>query len=410
MSAGAALRALPRPIWVLGLVSLLMDMSSEIVVALLPAFLTVGLGASMAFVGLVEGLAEATAAFCKVGAGALSDYWGRRKGLALFGYGLAAATKPFFPLAAGPGLVLSARVIDRIGKGIRGAPRDALVADLAPAALRGAAYGLRQALDTVGALLGPLAAVAILLWWTQDLRVVFWIAAIPAFGAVALLALGVSEPDRPPQAARPGWPLRAAVLAQLGRHYWTFIAVAVALMVPRYGQAFFLLRAQELGLSLAALPAVYALHALVFAVVAFPAGHWSDGIGRTRMVVVGFAVLVLAHGALAFHDGLAAVLIAAMLWGLHLGLTQGVLAAMVADAAPVELRGTAFGVFHCATGLALLAAGLLAGGLWELFGPMAPFQVGFGLALAATIALAAVVRHGPAPRVKRSFAQPHNEA
>jgi MFS family permease len=391
-SAWPALKALPRPIWMLGCVSLLMDMSSEIVVALLPAFLVGSLGASYAFVGLIEGLAEATASFAKVFSGALSDYWGKRKGLAVFGYALAAVTKPFFPLASEPGMVLAARVIDRLGKGIRGAPRDALVADIAPADLRGAAYGLRQALDTVGALLGPLAAIALLAWWTQDLRVIFWIAAIPAFLAVLLLAFGVSEPDRPAAGGPPRWPLRRAALISLGAHFWLVIAVTTALMVPRYSQAFFLLRAQQLDLHLAMLPAVYALHAAVFAAAAFPAGHLSDRLGRLNLVIAGFAVLVLAQATLAFQDGLTAVLVAAALWGLHLGLTQGVLAALVADAAPPVLRGTAFGVFHCVTGIAMLASGLMAGGLWQVFGAMAPFQAGAVLALAATVALALIAR------------------
>lgn len=391
-SAWSALTALPRPIWVLGCVSLLMDMSSEIVVALMPAFLVGSLGASYAFVGLIEGLAEATASLARVFSGALSDYWGKRKGLAIFGYGLAALTKPFFPLASGPGLVLVARVVDRLAKGIRGAPRDALVADIAPADLRGAAYGLRQALDTVGALLGPLAAIAMLVWWTQDLRLIFWVATIPAVLAVLLLTFGISEPDRPATVGPPRWPLGRAALAGMGAHFWLVIAVAAGLMVPRFSQAFFLLRAQQIDLHLAILPAVYALHAVVFAVAAFPAGHLSDRIGRLNLVIAGFAVLVLAQAVLAFQDGLAAVSVAAALWGLHLGLTQGVLAALVADAAPDALRGTAFGVFHCATSLAMLISGLGAGLLWEFFGPLVPFQVGGALALAATVLLALVAR------------------
>lgn len=369
-----------------------MDMSSEIVVALMPAFLVGSLGASYAFVGLIEGLAEATASLARVFSGALSDYWGKRKGLAMLGYGLAAATKPLFPLASGPGLVLAARVVDRLAKGIRGAPRDALVADIAPAHLRGAAYGLRQALDTMGALLGPLAAIAMLAWWTQDLRLIFWAAAIPAALAVILLTFGISEPDRPATIGPPSWPLTRATLTSMGTHFWLVIGVTMALMVPRFSQAFFLLRAQQLDLHLAMLPAIYALHAVVFAVAAFPAGHLSDRIGRLNLVVAGFAVLVLAQAVLAAQDNLTAVLVAAALWGLHLGLTQGVLSALVADAAPAALRGTAFGVFHCTTSIAMLISGLGAGLLWEFFGPLAPFQVGGALALVATLLLALVAR------------------
>jgi MFS family permease len=368
-----------------------MDMSSEMIHSLLPVFLVVVLGASASAVGAIEGIAEATASLTKVFSGALSDRLGRRKGLALAGYGMAALTKPLFALAATPLWVLGARFVDRLGKGIRGAPRDALVADLTPAEMRGAAFGLRQSLDTIGAVVGPLIAAALMAVTESDYRLVFWIAVLPAFASVALLAAGVREPPSSVRAAE-RLPLRADDLRRLGRRFWAIIGLAAILSLARYSEAFLLLRAQDLGMSAAATPLVLVVMNVIYALAAYPAGRLSDRLGeRFGLVIAGAAVYVLANLVLAFAGNVAMVLLGVALWGLHLGLTQGLLAGLVADCAPAALRGTAFGVFHCVTGVALLPASLIAGLAWDIFGPAAPFAIGAGLVVAAVPGLAALM-------------------
>jgi MFS family permease len=379
---------------VLGFVSLFMDVSSESIHSILPMFLVTGLGVGVVTVGLIEGVAEATAQVTKAFSGALSDRLGKRKLLAVVGYGVAALTKPIFPLATGAGWVLAARFVDRLGKGIRGAPRDALIADIAPVDLRGASYGLRQALDTVGALMGPLLAVGLLMATAGDFRAVMWVAVIPAAISVAVLVVGVEEPAiaRPEKGAR--LPLRPKDLARLGRAYWGFVVVAGALMFSRFSEAFLLLRADGLGLATPLVPLVFVAMNVVFAVSSFPAGRLSDRLGRRGLVAVGFGVLVVAHGILALAVTPAHVFLGAAAWGLHLGLTQGVLSAMVADVVPARLRGTGFGLFHMGTGLAMLAGSMAAGLLWDLYGAAVPFAVGAGV---AALALAAFLARPPVP-------------
>ncbi|MBM3557124.1 MAG: MFS transporter [Alphaproteobacteria bacterium] len=385
---GAGPAPLPRGVWALGLVSLLMDLSSEMIHGLLPVYLVVVLGLGATSLGLIEGLAEATAAFLKVFSGALSDRMGRRKPLALAGYGLAALAKPLFPLAQGLGLVVTARMVDRIGKGLRGAPRDALVADLTPEAQRGAAYGLRQTLDTVGALLGPLVAVGLMLLSGDDYRFVFWCATIPAILCVLVLAFGVSEP--PTQATRPARVLpRLGDLGAMGGAFWGLMAVATLLHFGRFSEAFLLLRLKEAGLAEAYVPLGLVVMNLIYAAGAYPAGMLSDRVGRRGLLYLGIGVGIAAQAVLAFNGGVIGVLIGIVLWGAGLALTQGLLAAMIADAAPPDRRGTAFGVFHMLTGLALLPASLLAGGLWDAFGPTATFAAGAGITALALIGLAA---------------------
>lgn len=382
----------PRGVWALGFVSLFMDLSSEIIHAVLPMFLVTGLGVGVVAVGLIEGAAEATAQVTKAFSGTLSDRLGKRKPLVVLGYGIAAFTKPMFPLATAALWVFIARFLDRLGKGIRGAPRDALIADIAPSEARGASYGLRQALDTVGALAGPLLATALLAATGGDFRAVMWVAVAPAFVSVAVLLAGVKEPAVT-RALRPSrLPLRGRDLARLGSAFWGFVAVAVALMLARFSEAFLLLRADSLGVPLALIPLVFVAMNAVFALTSFPAGRLSDRIGRRRLVGLGFAVLLLAHGALALASSPAQVFVGAGLWGLHLGLTQGVLSAMVADLAPAALRGTAFGLFNMGAGLAVLAASLAAGVLWDLYGPAVPFAAA---AVVAALALAAFLAVRP---------------
>ncbi len=388
----AARGGLPATVWLLGVTSLFMDVSSEIVHSLLPLFLVSGLGASVLAVGLIDGLAEATASFAKIFSGALSDWLGRRKWLAVAGYALSALTKPLFPLAAGATEVFWARVLDRLGKGIRGAPRDALIADSVEPARRGAAYGLRQGLDTLGALAGPLAAVGLMALFAGDFRAVFWVACLPAVAAVLVLAIGVREP---PAAARPdGRPRFAAhalaELASLGAGFWGLIAALLLLLLPRFSEAFLLLRAADLGLGLAFVPLVLAAMNLVAAALSVPAGRRSDRVGRRGLVVAGFALLIAAHLVLWLAAAPAAVFLGAALWGAHLGVTQGVLSALIADLAPPALRGTAFGVFHMVSGVAVLAGSLGAGALWDAVGPAAVFAAAAAVGAVGLVAFVAL--------------------
>jgi MFS family permease len=378
---------LPPSIWALGFVSLLMDVSSEMIHALLPVYLVVVLGTSTMTVGIIEGIAEATAAITKVFSGALSDRLGKRKLLAATGYGLAALTKPIFPLAESVGWLIGARFVDRIGKGIRGAPRDALVADLAPPDMRGAAFGLRQALDTVGAFAGPLLGIA-LMWATADnFRFVFWVAVIPAAGAFLLILFAVKEPARPQDVAKPRVPLSRAELGRLPAAYWWVVAVAGVFTLARFSEAFLVLRAQQAGLALALVPAVLGLMNVVYAISAYPAGVLADWMDRGKLLALGLGCLIAADLILAVSDGLAGIAIGIALWGLHMGLTQGLLSTLVADTAPVDLRGTAFGVFNLACGIAMLAASVMAGALWDWFGPGATFLSGAILAAVALVGL-----------------------
>jgi MFS family permease len=378
-----ATRSIPRGVWVLGFVSLLMDISSEMIHALLPLYLTVGLGASALVVGLIEGVAEATALVVKVFSGALSDRLRHRKWIAAAGYGLGALSKPLFALATGAGLVFAARFIDRIGKGIRGAPRDALIADLTPKEIRGAAYGLRQSLDTIGAFAGPLLAMALMLAWNDDFRAVFWVAVVPGMLSFALIAFAVREPARAPSPAGHEPRFDRAMLRRLGRVFWGVTFLGGILTLARFSEAFLILRAQDLGLAVALTPLVLVGMNVVFALVAYPAGRLADRVSARGLLVAGIAALVAADLVLASASGMGALAAGVALWGLHMGLTQGLLAALVAKAAPSALRGTAFGIFNLASGIAMLAASLLAGALWHYVGPAATFLAGAALAAAA---------------------------
>jgi MFS family permease len=385
-----SIRDIPIGVWTLGFVSMLMDISSEMIHALLPVYLVTVLGTSMVTVGVIEGIAEATASIVKIFSGALSDWLGRRKWLAAFGYGLAALTRPVFPLAADVGWLVAARFVDRIGKGIRGAPRDALVADLAPSELRGASFGLRQSLDTVGAFIGPLLAIG-LMWWTADnFRAVFWFAIIPALLSLALISFAVREPDRPQGRRSVRNPVSLAEIRNLGAAYWWVVAVATVFTLARFSEAFLILRAQNVGLPITLLPAVLVVMNVVYALAAYPAGVLSDRFRRVPLLATGILLLVAADAALALLPTLGGVVLGVVLWGLHMGLTQGLLAALVADTSPAELRGTAYGFFNLLGGLAMLAASVIAGGLWDLAGPRGTFLAGAGFAIIALAGLLAV--------------------
>lgn len=378
------LRGLPSGIWALGLTSLFMDVSSELVHSLLPVFLASVLGASMVTIGLIEGVAEATAQITKVFSGALSDYLGKRKALVVLGYGLGAVSKPFFPLAASAGLVFGARFVDRVGKGIRGAPRDALVADIAPPELRGAAYGLRQSLDTIGAFLGPLLALMLMGTLGGDIRAVFWAATLPAFLAVLLLVVAVREPQH--GAPRPAQLLlSASQIRRLPPRYWLIVALGSVLTLARFSEAFLVLRASSVGLPLAGAPLVLIVMNIVYALAAFPVGVTADHLSGRVLLAAGLVALVAADILLAAASGVVTALVGVALWGLHMGLTQGLLATLVAATAPAALRGTAFGLFNLATGVFLLIASALAGVLWSSFGPSATFLAGGGFAAVAMV-------------------------
>lgn len=380
------LKQIPRSIWVLGFVSLLMDVSSEMVHSLLPLFMVTTLGLNMFVVGIIEGLAEATALIVKVFSGMLSDYIGKRKGLAVLGYALGALTKPLFALASSGGLVLTARLIDRVGKGIRGAPRDALVADITPPHLRGAAFGLRQALDTVGAVLGPLLAVGLMLLWANDFRAVFWVAIIPGLLAVLLLLVGVREPVSSQTEQRVN-PIQRKNLCRLDATYWWVVAIGVLLTLARFSEAFLVLRGQQVGVPIAYVPLVMVSMNFIYALSAYPFGKLADRFPHTRLLALGLVVLMLADLVLAYSQHWPSLLLGVALWGIHLGMTQGLLAAMVADTAPADLRGTAYGFFNLLSGLGMLLASGLAGFLWNGFGAEMTFYAGAGFCVLALCSL-----------------------
>ena len=381
------LRRIPRSIWALGFVSLLMDVSSELVHGLLPVFLVTVLGASAFMVGLIEGAGEATALIVKVFSGALSDYWGKRKPLTVLGYGLGAISKPLFAIASSAGFVLVARLTDRVGKGIRGAPRDALVADIAPPELRGAAFGLRQALDTVGAFLGPLLGIALMLLWANNFRAVFWVAIIPGLLAVALLLFGVQEPEKA-QGQRRVNPITRASLRRLPAAYWWLVGIGAAFTLARFSEAFLILRAAQGGLPVSYTPLVLVGMNAVYAVSAYPFGKLSDSMSHTKLLALGLVVLIGADAVLAWSNHWGWVWLGISLWGLHLGITQGLLARMIADGAPPDLRGTAYGFFNLLSGVALLLASALAGLLWDRFGAAQTFIAGAVLGTVALVAMA----------------------
>ncbi len=380
-------RLIPGSVVTLGFVSLFMDISSEMIHSLLPLYLVVGLGTSTVFVGLIEGMADATTSLVKIFSGALSDRAGKRKWLAAAGYGLSALSKPMFPLAPSVGWILFARLIDRAGKGIRGAPRDALITDLTPEKARGAAFGLRQSLDTIGAVLGPLLAILLMEMTSGRFTVVFWIAVVPAVLSFALIAMEVKdeavETTRETRSS-----LSFTAFQSLPQAYWMVVAIGTLLALARFSEVFLVLRAKSDGLSESLSPLVMLVMSIVFAIVAWPAGALSDRYGRYRILAVGIAVFILANLLLGFVANVAATLIGGGLWGLQMGLTQGLMVSLVADKTPSALRGTGFGIFSFLTGLTTFFATLTAGALWAAFGPAATFGAGGGLALLTLIVMA----------------------
>jgi MFS family permease len=378
------LKSIPRGVWVLGFVSLFMDVSSEMIHAVLPLFVVGTLGASAAVLGFIEGIAEATAQISKLFSGVLSDRWRNRKTLALAGYGFAAVMKPLFPLATSVFAVFIARFADRVGKGIRVAPRDAMVADMTPPELRGAAFGLRQSLDTVGAFAGPLIAIGLMGLLMADIRTVLWVACIPALLAVAVLAFGISEPRHlGGEGKKPGFDL--VTVRRLGRSFWIVAGLGAAMMLARFSEAFLILKAADVGLSTAYVPLVMVVMSAVYSLSSYPAGVVSDRFGRRGLLTAGLLVLILADLVLGLGTSIPAALTGAALWGLHMGLTQGILASLVADATPEGLRGTGFGVFNLLGGLAALLASVIAGIIWDMAGEAPVFFTGAAFAAVALL-------------------------
>lgn len=371
----STLRRIPGGVWIIGFVSLLMDISSEMIHSLLPLFMATALGAPVVIIGLIEGVAEATALCVKVFSGVISDYIGKRKGLAVLGYGLGALSKPLFALASTSGMIFSARMIDRVGKGIRGAPRDALVADVTPPEIRGAAYGLRQTLDTMGGFLGPLLAVGLMLLWSNDFRAVYWVAVVPAFLAVALLFCGLHEPRTPVVTARTN-PIKKENLKRLGVDCWWVIGLGGVFTLARFSEAFLVLRAHEVNIPLALIPLVMVAMNIVFSFTAYPFGRLSDSASHRRLLQMGLVVLIVADLVLALSHSWVGIIVGVALWGVHMGMTQGLLNTMIAHAAPADLRGTAFGLFSLLSGLGLLIASLGAGLLWDIWGSASTFFAG----------------------------------
>lgn len=386
LGSKSVLRQIPSGVWVLGFVSMLMDISSEMVHSLLPMFMVTVLGTSAFTVGIIEGLAESTALIVKVFSGALSDYLGKRKGLAVFGYALGALTKPLFAISSGTGMVVTARLLDRVGKGIRGAPRDALVADITPSHVRGAAFGLRQSLDTVGAFTGPLIAVGLMLLWSNDFRAIFWVAVVPGLLAVALLLFGVRDPARPSGEPRTN-PIQRENKSRLGNSYWWVVIIGAVFTLARFSEAFLVLRAQQSGVAMALVPLVIVAMNVVYAVAAYPFGVLSDRISHSTLLAAGLVVLIAADLVLASGNHWTTMLAGVALWGIHMGMTQGLLATMVADTAPSDLRGTAYGVFNLMSGLAMLLASGIAGWLWDEYGAATTFLGGAAFAGVAFLGL-----------------------
>jgi len=377
---------IPSGVWVLGFVSMLMDISSEMIHSLLPVFMITVLGASALAIGLIEGLAEATALIIKIFSGVISDYIGKRKGLAVIGYTLGALTKPLFAVAPTIGLVLTARLLDRIGKGVRDAPRDALIADIVPEQIRGAAFGLRQALDTVGAFLGPLLAAGLMLLWANDFRAVFWVAVIPGLMAVALLLFGIREPEHQEAPKRTN-PIRRENLKRLSGSYWWVVSIGAVFTLARFSEAFLVLRAQQSGVPVAFIPLVMVAMNLIYALSAYPFGKLSDRMNHKTLLALGLVVLISADLVLAINTHWSVVLTGVALWGVHMGMTQGLLATMVADTAPADLRGTAYGFFNLVSGLAMLLASVLAGLLWDRLGASFTFYAGAIFCIVALVGL-----------------------
>ena len=372
---------LPRNVWILGFVSLLMDLSSEIYHSLLPAFVTIVLGLPATALGAIDGVAEATASFAKLASGRLSDRSLKRKPWVVAGYGLAALSKPLFPLATSAPTVMVARFADRIAKGIRGSPRDAMIADETAPEIRGRAFGLRQALDTAGALLAPLVAIGLMAWFASDIRMVYWIAIVPAACSSLLALVALREPEQhlAPLKRSPFF----AGFKELDKETKRLLQVGFLCTLARVSEAFLILKGIDIGLSEAMSPLTLAVFNLAYVALAYPAGALSDRMSPRQILLAGMAVLILGNIVLAETGSFAGLLLGVALWGAHMALTQGIFSRMIADSAPEHLRATSFGAFWFVTGIATLLASVLAGNLWDSAGSSAVFFSSAAIAAAA---------------------------
>lgn len=377
--------AIPATVWLLGIVSLLMDISSEMINALLPLYLAGGLGVSMLAIGMIEGLSVAIATVTKFLSGVLSDLSRRAKPLAVLGYGLGAVSRLIFPLAVSLDQIVLAKALDRVGKGIRGAPRDAIIATVSPPEIRGASFGLRKSLDTVGGFLGPLVAVAAMLWLAGDIAAVFWIAAIPAGLAMLVLVGLVREPAATSTSRATSFQLRDSL--RLNRTIWMVIGFSAGIMLARFSEAFVLLKSLSAGFAPAWVPLALVIMHAAYGLTALPVGRLSDRIGTRGLLAVSLGFLIVAHLLLALGDGIWIYVLGTVFWGLHMGFSQGLLGAMVANATPDGLKGSAFGTFNLVTAMVVLAGNLLAGWAWQDIGPAAPFLIGAGVSGMALLAL-----------------------
>lgn len=389
---GPSRSAIPATVWMVGFVSLLMDVSSEMINTLLPLYLAGGLGASALAIGFIEGISVAIATASKFLSGVLADFSRRAKPIAVLGYGLAALSRLIFPLATSVDLIVLARAMDRVGKGIRGAPRDAIVAAVTPQGMRGASFGLRKSLDTVGGFLGPLIAIAAMLLLAGDIVTVFWLAALPAGMAVAVLIFAVREPAESRAEIKNIPAFRFADAFRLNPAIWTVICLAGVIMLARFSEAFLLLKSVEAGFSLTWVPVSIVIMHGVYGLCAYPVGKLSDTIGNTGLLLCSLVFLVVAHLTIAFSATVWEFVIGIVFWGLHMGFSQGLLGAMVADASPAGLRASAFGAFNLVTGIVLLIGNVAAGWLWQDLGSHAPFIAGALLSLFAFFAIAVLQR------------------
>lgn len=377
---------IPATVWMLGIVSLLMDVSSEMINALLPLYLAGGLGASALAIGFIEGLSVAIATVTKFLSGVLSDIGGRAKPLAVLGYGLGALSRLIFPWAASLDQIVLAKAMDRVGKGIRGTPRDAIVAAVSPPEIRGASFGLRKSLDTVGGFAGPLIAIGAMALLAGDIRAVFWIAAIPAALCMIVLVFFVHEPPGNRSMTRVS--IRFADAFRLNRAVWGVIGLASIIMLARFSEAFVLLKSLEAGFTPVWVPLSLVIMHAAYGLTAFPAGRLSDRIGTSGLLVCSLGFLIAAHLTLASVATVWVYVLGTVLWGLHMGFSQGLLGAMIARVTPDHLKGSAFGTFNLVTGVVVLAGNTLAGWLWHSAGSTTPFLVGAALATVATIGIA----------------------
>ncbi len=370
---------IPRTVWVLGFVSLLMDISSEMIHALLPLFMAGTLGASAIWIGLVEGIGEGTALIAKVFSGVVADRFGHKKRLVFAGYFLGVISKPVFALAGSMPVVLAARFFDRIGKGLRGAPRDAIVADVTDESIRGAAYGLRQSLDAAGAFVGPLLATLLLLLWTEDLRSIFWIALIPGAACLALILFGVEDNVTPTvNTKRIAWKDLKSVMTPA---FVQLVILGTLFSLARFSNAFIVLRAAAIGIEHAWIPMAVVLMNITFSLSSYPFGKLADKLNPMKLLALGMVLLALANLLFAYAENYRILAAGIVLFGMHLGATQGIFSTIISEIAPSEVRATAFGIFNFFSGLALLASGLVAGSLWEYMGAQYCFGGGVVFAL-----------------------------